>query len=102
MTENLENALNEYYKLKSNYENENYKNKKVIMNNKELSKREKQREFQRLKPKCINCKRVGGTLFTNTIKDKDDDTKIKNIRTLKAICGVHENPCNLKIIIEIC
>lgn len=93
--DDFENTLNKYYKLKNKYEKEYSKNKKTIMNNKELSKREKQREFQRLKPKCINCKRVGGTIFTNT--KKQDTTAV---RILKAICGVHENPCNLKIIIE--
>lgn len=98
MDNNFETILNEYYKLKSKYEYENDKNKKSIINNKELSKREKQQEFQRLKPKCINCKRVGGTIFTNTIRTGDGE---KNIRTLKSICGVHENPCNLKIILDI-
>jgi hypothetical protein len=91
----IENALNEYYKLKSKYENENYIHKKSIMNNQDLSKREKQREFQRLKPKCIHCKRVGGTIFTNTRKED-----AHSLRILKAICGVHENPCNLKLVIE--
>ena len=96
MDANLENVLTEYYKLKSTYENNNFKNRRKIINTQSLSKKEKQLEFQILKPKCINCKRAGGTLFTNTIPDKSS-----SIRRLSAVCGVRENPCNLKIIIEL-
>jgi hypothetical protein len=96
MDPTFETALNDFYKLKSKYEDINAKNRKTIINNSQLSKKEKQREFQRLKPKCINCKKPGGTLFTNALIDKRDSS-----RHLSAVCGVRENPCNLKIIIEV-
>ena len=92
----FETVLNDFYKLKSKYEGINAKNRKTIINNLQLSKKEKQREFQRLKPKCINCKRPGGTLFTNTIADPK-----QTIRRLSAVCGVQESPCNLKIVIDV-
>jgi hypothetical protein len=76
-------AMKKYYKLKEKYEITLQKQKQKIMDT-ELSKKEKQARFKRLKIKCINCKKDGGTIFTN-----------KN-STLKAVCG-SEEPCNLNI-----
>lgn len=87
-------AMNEYYKLKAEYETKNQQNKKKILNNKNLSWREKKREFQQLKPKCINCKRPGGTIFSVRYNENTES------RELKAICGVKLNPCNLDIFIS--
>ena len=56
-------SLNEYFKLKQKYEAEIAANKKRIINNPTLSNREKRSEFMKLKPKCINCKRPGGSIF---------------------------------------
>jgi hypothetical protein len=90
-----ENSINEFYKLKSKYESDIIKNKKKIINNTSLSLNEKRREFNKLVPKCINCKKPGGTIFS--IKyNKDEDSRV-----LKAICGVTANPCNLNISISI-
>ena len=86
-------AINEYYKLKMKYEADLSKNKKKIINNTRLSLKEKRREFAQLKPKCINCKRPGGTIFSTTF-DKTADS-----RELKAICGIRAQPCNLNITI---
>ena len=86
--------LNEYYKLKSKYEGDFNKNKKKIINNPDLSKKEKQREFQRLKRSCVNCKKIGGTLFTNTLNEDGS-------RHLKARCGAKANPCDLNISLKI-
>jgi hypothetical protein len=91
----IENNINEFYKLKSKYETEINKNKKKIINNTTLSKKEKQQEFKKLKPKCINCKRPGGTLFS--IKNNEKE----NFRELKAICGILTDPCNLNITIQV-
>jgi len=91
----IENAIDEFYKLKSNYENEIIKNKKSIINNSSLSWKEKRIEFQKLKPKCINCKRPGGTVFSVKY-----DTS-NNYRQLRAFCGIIANPCNLNIVINL-
>jgi hypothetical protein len=88
-------ALNNYYKLKSTYENDFNKEKNKITNNSNLSWKEKRREFKLLKKKCINCKRPVGTLFTNYYNEKDFS------RVLKVICGDIQNPCLLNIIINI-
>jgi hypothetical protein len=77
-------AINQYYKLKEQYDNDIEKEKKRILTNDKLSKKDKRERFKQIKKKCINCKKVGGTIFTND----------KNI--LKAVCGSVE-PCNLKI-----
>ena len=89
----INDAINEYYKLKMKYEADLSKNKKKIINNTRLSLKEKRREFAQLKPKCINCKRPGGTIFSTTLD------KSANTRELKAICGVTAQPCKLNITI---
>ena len=62
--ETVDNVVNEYYKLKNKYETEINNNKRRIINNKSLSNKEKRSEFQKLKPKCVNCHRPGGTIFS--------------------------------------
>jgi len=89
----INDAVNEYYKLKMNYESTLSKIKKRIINNTRLSIKEKRREFAQIKPKCINCKRPGGTIFSTTLD------KSANTRELKAICGVTAQPCKLNITI---
>lgn len=91
----IENSINEYYKLKTKYETDIMKNKKKIINNQLLSWNEKRREYKKLIPKCINCKKPGGTIFSIQYN------KDSNIRQLKAICGVSANPCNLNILINV-
>lgn len=84
-------ALNNYYRLKYNYESSLDKEKNTIIQNSNLSWKEKRSEFKNYKPKCINCKRAVGTLFTRTYDDKE------YTRILKAMCGDLQNPCNLNI-----
>uniref|UniRef100_A0A6C0IEM0 Uncharacterized protein n=1 Tax=viral metagenome TaxID=1070528 RepID=A0A6C0IEM0_9ZZZZ len=104
--ESVENAYNEYYKLKNKYETEIMKNKKKISNNQSLSAKEKRSEFLKLKPKCINCKRPGGTIFStkyyseNTKKGENNDF-IDDYRQLSARCGIIADPCNLNINIHL-
>jgi len=78
-------ALNEYFKLKQEYET---KKRDMI---KKAFKKEPSRKLGRLaalsvKPQCINCKRPVGTIFSRTESDK-----------YTAICGDTGNPCNLNI-----
>ena len=90
-----DNSINEFYKLKSKYDSDIIKNKKKILNNASLSLNEKRREFNKLVPKCINCKKPGGTIFSVKYNKEEDS------RELKAICGVTANPCNLNIFINL-
>ena len=85
-------AINEFYRLKDNYENE-YKKKYVFpIIKSDKDKRGKRIEFSRLpKPQCINCKRNVGTIFT--IK-----TDIKEyVRNFIVKCGDMSDPCPLDI-----
>ena len=92
-------ALNEYFKLKNKYETQLATYKTKIINKNFLSKREKKIEYSKIKPKCILCKRPGGTLFTTTyIPDTD---KSESYRELKAVCGIVADPCNLNIRIHL-
>ena len=87
-------SLNEFYKLKNNYETEITKEKRKIIKNTELSWREKRSEFKDYKPKCINCKRPVGTIFSVKYNPTDE------FRELTAICGNRSEPCNLNIVIK--
>lgn len=97
--ENIKEALNEYFKLKNKYETQIMTNKKNIMNKTFLSKREKKEEYKKLKPKCINCKRPGGSLFSCIYVPETDTTE--SYRELRAVCGIISDPCNLNIIIQL-
>jgi hypothetical protein len=89
-------VLNEYYKLKSKYE-DNYHDKyiKPILRSEGKSKREKRLEYQKLpKPECINCKRNVGSIFT--IKKDPQEYS----RTFIAKCGNLDDPCPLNIVFD--
>lgn len=88
MSETVIETINDYYKLKSRYEDIINNKKMVILKNKELSKKDKRRRFLQLNPTCINCKKEGGTLFLN------------ENRVLSAKCGNTQSPCKLKIEIK--
>jgi hypothetical protein len=87
-------SFNEYYKLKNNYEIEIKKEKRKLIKNPELSWKEKRSEFKKYKPKCINCKRPVGTIFSGKYNISDE------FRELTAICGSAVEPCNLNITIN--
>jgi hypothetical protein len=95
----IKEALNEYFKLKSKYETQNMTNKKKIINKNFLSKREKKTEYNKLKPKCINCKRPGGTIFSTVYVSETDSEE--SYRRLQASCGIISDPCNLDINIQL-
>jgi hypothetical protein len=95
MAESVETAINEFYKLKNKYEIELFKKNKIILNNVTLSSKEKKNEFKKLKPKCINCKRPGGTLFSVKFFPGKDEYK-----EFRAVCGVITDPCNLNITVQ--
>ena len=103
MAESVENALNEYYKLKNSYETEISKNKKTIINNNTLSVKEKKNEYKKLKPKCVNCKRPGGTNFSvKSFNDNNSESSDNNeYREFRASCGIIADPCNLNINIRV-
>ena len=78
-------ALNSYYKLKERYEDKCNRDKLKIINNPLYSLKEKQQKFRLLKKQCINCKKDGGSIFTN------ENNK------LKVVCGHIKDPCKLNI-----
>lgn len=96
MAESVESAISEFYKIKSKYETDIFKKKKVILNNATLSYQEKKKEFKKIKPKCINCNRPGGTLFSVKFFSGKDE-----YREFRAVCGVVADPCNLNITVQV-
>lgn len=86
-------AMNEYYKLKAKYEIDYHeKYIKPILKATDKSKQEKRIEHQKLpKAECINCKRNVGSIFTIK-KDAEEYT-----RSFIAKCGDLSDPCPLDI-----
>ena len=97
----VKDALNEYFRLKANFENEINANKRKISNNSALSKREKRAEYLKLMPKCVNCNERSkkGTIFSITFTPHNE--KVDAYRRFKVICGNLANPCNLHIEINV-
>uniref|UniRef100_A0A6C0BB22 Uncharacterized protein n=1 Tax=viral metagenome TaxID=1070528 RepID=A0A6C0BB22_9ZZZZ len=91
MSYEFKDALNTYYSLKQQYEEEFSKQKTKIIKKRDLSWNEKRAEFLKLKQKCINCKRPVGTIFSTKKVSAEFD------RHLIAICGDRTDPCPLNI-----
>lgn len=79
-------ALNIYFGLKHNYEQSVLAAKKKAFSSAK-TKASGKRQIALIKPKCINCRKPGGTIF-----------ELKNDKYI-ALCGVQElhNKCNLNI-----
>ena len=92
-TNKVNKAIDEFYKLKNNYENNFYDQYvKPILKQKELSIKEKRSKYQKLpKPKCINCKRNVGSIFQIKVNDKYTN------HVYTAYCGDITDPCPLNI-----
>ena len=85
-------AIDKYYEMKDQYETSINNEKKKIIAIPNLSWKEKRLKYGELRPKCINCGRPVGSIFT--CKENEDFERI-----LSAVCGDKENPCpfNIKI-----
>lgn len=81
-------GLNNYLKLKKNYEEKLNKEKNKILNNKDLTLKEKRKKIKSIKGKCVKCNRKVNTIFKND--------GLKYI----ALCGSSESPCELNILIK--
>lgn len=93
----INDAVNGFYNLKGKYERD-FQDRyiKDIIKNEGLSKREKRVVYSKLpKPKCVNCKRNVGTIFTI----KYDATT--DMKKYIAKCGDISDPCPLDINFEI-
>ena len=78
-------ALNDYYKLKQQYNKQIEKEVTKLIKTNDLTNKEKHEKFKQLKRKCVNCGKEGGTIF------KQDGN------LLSAKCGHMEKPCKLDI-----
>ena len=86
--------LNDYYSIKNLYDEEYKMMKLQLIKNNSFSWKEKRIELSKKKPKCVNCKRNVGTIFSRKI---DDNFNI----ILKAVCGDKDKPCPLHIEIQL-
>jgi hypothetical protein len=78
--------LDNYFKTKSRYEKEHAENKRKIIRNTTFNFKERRKEISNLKPKCIQCLRPVGTIFSNLVDQN-------NKRILKMQCGDKISPC---------
>jgi hypothetical protein len=85
LTISFDEAVNRYYKLKNDYDNNIKKLVNKIINIDALSSIEKHERFLTEKKKCIICGKSGGTIFQ------------QKGNLLIAKCGNDENPCRLNI-----
>lgn len=94
--------LNEYFKLKNDYQMNYEAKKNKIFKNDLLSMKQKKEQFKKIKMKCIQCKRNVGTVFSiKTVMDDDPEYEDKSFySTLSAVCGDKTNPCDLNILIK--
>lgn len=81
----VDDQINEFYKLKHNYEIKIQDQKNNILKNEKLTLTDKKNKYRRLTANCVNCARKVGTIF-----------EIKDNR-LTAICGDKTRPCKLNI-----
>ena len=77
-------ALNEYFKLKSEYE-QKLREKRRKEYKKGSDKKDRMRRVSAVKPKCVNCHRPVGTIFAT------------DVNGYTAICGDKNSPCKLNI-----
>lgn len=87
MNQEINDAIEEYYRLKNIYDVKNNQEKRKILRDKGLYKTSKKQSLSALKPVCVACGKVGGTIF------RQDKTK------LYAICNATP-PCTLDIEID--
>jgi len=79
-------ALEYYFHIKTEYEKKLLEQRRKVYRN-EPNKKIAKRLLQDVRPKCINCKQDGGTLFSRG--------KVEERFTAK--CGNTKTPCNLDI-----
>jgi len=93
----INDAMNGLYNLKGKYEHDYYnKYIKVIIKNQFMSKVEKRVAYSKLpKPKCVNCKRNVGSIFSIKYDKKTD------MKKFIAKCGDISKPCPLDIYFEV-
>jgi hypothetical protein len=86
-------SLDQYYSYKDKYESNLKKDKVQIIKLEGLSWREKRIEFMKIKPKCINCRRPVGSIFSTKVQEDG--------RHLIALCGDRKSPCPFNININL-
>lgn len=96
----IDEAMNEFYRLKDKYETTYYDKYVRPIVTSRLSKREKKTEFAKLpKQECINCKRNVGTIFS-IIRPLDHNHIEETYRIFTVKCGDIQDPCPLEIVFK--
>jgi hypothetical protein len=91
---NIINVVNNFYRLKSEYEKTIY-NEKITIINSSLSKEDKQKKYKLFTPKCINCKQSVGTIFST-----NNNKLVAKCGATKSVYRKNFTPCELNVHIE--
>ena len=83
-------AFDNYYKLKTEYEDSIKNARRKILNNERIPRQERIKKARQLVPKCVSCGRPGGTLFGRSLD-----------KVLTAQCAAAVAPCTLNIEIQL-
>lgn len=106
LLETLYKHLDEFYKLKDQYETEYQKKiiKPILTSSKAKSMKEKRKLFRDApKARCVNCKRNVGTFFSIKYIPSEDETfnETDSYREFIAKCGDSAEPCPLNINLKV-
>lgn len=85
MDDTVLDKINEFYKLKNEYEMKIQTQKNSILKDNTLTLKQKQDKYRKIKANCISCGRKVGSIFETTGN------------MLTAICGDKSSPCKLTI-----
>ena len=83
-------AFDNYYKLKTEYEDSIKNARRKILNNERIPRQERIKKARQLVPKCVSCGRPGGTIFGRSLD-----------KVLTAQCAAAIAPCTLNIEIQL-
>jgi hypothetical protein len=82
-------AFDNYYKLKTEYEDSIKNARRKILNNDKMPRQERIKKVRQLVPKCVSCGKNGGTIFGRSLD-----------KVLTAQCAA-AHPCELNIEIQL-
>jgi hypothetical protein len=96
--------INEFYKLKDQYETDYKKKivKPILDKGTSLSWKEKRKLLLNApKPRCVNCKRNVGTIFSVYLEESNESNNYYPNRIFSATCGDKSDPCPLNIYLQV-
>jgi len=100
--EELNRAVEQYYRKKSAYDQNVLAIKSSIMSKTNSKFKQKHDEMRKVKAPCVKCGRAVGTIFKTTGHFETEQEPYRcQYRVLEAKCGDTQSPCKLNVNIEL-